>query len=690
MAAAGDASISHDERAGTWCLAAGGTTLTLALDPSRDLQMLGLTTAANRPWIVGAAGHSSVMVDGRRLAVGSLSSGFVYRSAVARVLMKDQALQLDATFEAPSAAIRITRHYAIVSTSPTFETWTTYEGVRGPVMVSDLTRFTAQVPDGRLRWLSGLQGDSADARNDSAFTLRDEMLAVGGRLSLGAQGRSSEAAVPLLAIDGVGDEFYMALMWSGAWALQADRTADGLSLSFGLAPMTTAIGEEPVEGPHILFGAVSGGFMQVAAAIRSYAVPRLRNGRPFSPLVTFNTWFARGAAIDADVVRGEMLRAAPLGVELFVVDAGWYAGAGAGGRWDFDSGLGSWEPDPVRFPGGLKPLADYAHGLGMKFGIWVEPERVDPSVVGGIGFDERWLATRGGQYGFDRTAQVCFASEAARRWVLDRLIDFMTRVQPDYLKWDNNGWINCDRDGHGHGLTDGNFAHVRGLYGVLAALRERFPQLVIENVSGGGNRLDLGMLRYTDVAWMSDDTVSSAHVRHNVQGLSVLFPPAYLLSFVVESDDEHLHGAADLLLSFRSRMQGALGLSFRNEGFSDADLAAMTAEIGLYQRLRATLQDASASLLSAQASSAGQTGWDVLQERTPDSAVVVTAVRPDMAADTINVKPIGLGPGTMYAVSSADTGPLGAALGADLMLNGIDLLRSPVTAAHVLILSPLP
>ena len=106
-------------------------------------------------------------------------------------------------------------------------------------------------------------------------------------------------------------------------------------------------------------------------------------------------------------------------------------------------------------------------------------------------------------------------------------------VQPDYLKWDNNLWVNCNRSGHVHAATDGNFAHVNGLYEVLSTLRQRFPDLLIENVSGGGNRMDLGMLRYSDVAWMDDRTTPSVKVRHNIQGLSALFPPAYLLSFAM-------------------------------------------------------------------------------------------------------------------------------------------------------------
>ena len=165
-----------------------------------------------------------------------------------------------------------------------------------------------------------------------------------------------------------------------------------------------------------------------------------------------------------------MARAARLGVELFVVDAGWYPDAGAEGPSDFDAGLGGWTADPDRFPNGLRPLRDYAHTLGLAFGLWVEPERTSLALVDDAGVREEWLAKTGGDYGSDHAGQICLASAAARQWLLDRLAGLIDEVQPDYLKWDNNMFINCDRDGHGHGATDGNFAHTRGLYDLLSAL----------------------------------------------------------------------------------------------------------------------------------------------------------------------------------------------------------------------------
>src|SRR5207248_6191957 len=133
------------------------------------------------------------------------------------------------------------------------------------------------------------------------------------------------------------------------------------------------------------------------------------------------------------------------------------------------------------------------------------------------------------------------------------------------------------------------------------------------NVSAGGNRLDVGMLRYSDVAWMDDRTAPSVHVRHNIEGLSAVFPPAYLLSFVTNHDTEPLHDAPDLSLYFRSRMVGALGLCFRTEELSGGDLATMTHEIDIYKATRGTLAASAGALLTPQAAVDNGPDWDVLQ-----------------------------------------------------------------------------
>ena len=679
----GDASIAHDVSAGTWTLAAGGASMTLGIDGGRDFEVLQLLSASGASWAIGTAPDSALRVNGQVVNFGTRAAGFSLLSVA--TTSTNGRLQLDATYNLTSANLQLVRHYVIVSGSPTFEAWTTYGSTSGSV-IADLSSLQLTIPAGTVHWVSGLQGDTADVSSPSAFTREQQTLAVGGSLTLSAQRRSSEQTVPWFAVDGTSDEFYAALMWSGSWSLTLTQQTVGLRVTFGLPSMTTTV-TDAVDGPHVLYGVAPGGLPAATAALRSYVLAGIRLGRALPSLVTYNTWFAYGTDIDEATLEAEMDREAALGVELFVVDAGWYEGAGATGAFDFDSGLGSYTPDPARFPNGLRPLRDYAHNLGMQFGIWVEPERVNLSNVGAPGVDEAWLATQGGQYGSDDSAMICLSVPAARQFIVDRLTTLIDAVQPDYLKWDNNMWVNCDRTGHGHGSQDGNFAHVTALYQILDTLRNQYPNLLIENVSGGGNRLDLGMARYTDTAWMDDRTAPSVNVRHNIEGLSAIFPPAYLLSFVTDHDTEPLHDSPDLPLYFRSRMAATLGLCFRSDTLDDSDLAGIANEIAIYQAMRETQRASAATLLSGQTQAANPPAWDVLQESVSGAAQsLVCAYQSDAGTDTITVTPTGLIPDANYVVESVDGGSLGTATGASLMSGGIRLVTSSETAAHILLL----
>ena len=381
-AQSGDASITHDTEAGTWILSAGGATLALALDPSRNFSILSLMSPSGKPWTTSPSVDTFLKIGNQTLSFGVRAAGFSYQDASVDTV--GNKLTLNAVFDLASAGLRVTRHYAIVPGSPSFEVWTTYAPRGGTVTMGDLNAIQMTIPAGTINWLTGLQGDTADVANDSAFTLEKKTLAVGQQFAVGATYRASEQTVPWFAIDGAQDEFYAALMWTGAWSLGFDRTGTGLALTFGLAPMSTTI-TQPIDGPHVVFGVAAGGLAEAAAALRSYALTGIREGRALTPLVTYNTWFAYGVDIDEASMRAEMQRVAQLGVELFVIDAGWYSGTGVAGPFDFDAGLGGWTPDPARFPNGLKPLTDYAHRLGMKFGIWVEPERTNLSLVGAGG-----------------------------------------------------------------------------------------------------------------------------------------------------------------------------------------------------------------------------------------------------------------------------------------------------------------
>ena len=313
-------------------------------------------------------------------------------------------------------------------------------------------------------------------------------------------------------------------MWSGPWSLyESERRRTDT----GVGPCTdgdhSRVDASGRPTRHLRRSAQS--VTRRNGGVTSYVLNGIRKGRPLIPLVTYNTWFAYGTRLDETSMRAAIGAGWPRG-RVVRHRCGVVQGADLGEPWNFDPGLGSWEVDPGRFPNGMKALTDYAHSFGMRFGIWVEPERVNFSSLGAGSVDEQWLATSGGGYESDHSGQICLAGPG-RQWVLDRLTKLIDEVQPDYLKWDSNMWTNCDREGHDHGPSDGSFAHVAALYQVLDTLRQQYPDLLIENCAGGANRIDFGMLRYTDAAWMDDHravgTRASQHRRPELDLSASLF-----------------------------------------------------------------------------------------------------------------------------------------------------------------------
>lgn len=683
--------LSSDPEAQTWTIGNDQIRVTFRLTAAKDLvldQIRSPTTDRVFNSVTGP--DSTVTINGTTSSLGSSSAGWTLEGADASET--SVGVRLAFTFRASNVPLTIVRSYACYPGSPTIEMWTTFRATgAAAVSVSNPSVWQVTMPASAVHYTLGLRQDAAGAPVDDAFTVQSAILDSGGQLTLTAQNRSTEEYLPMIAADTQSDEFFGGLLWSGSWQITALRVGGAIRAAAGLPRVTLTVdATHPLEVPHGFFGFTPGGRGDVAKALRAFVVQGLRQGRGFEPLVTYNTWFAYGTEIDEQTMMDEMAAAASMGVELFVVDAGWYRGAGRGT--DFDSGLGTWEVDPRRFPNGLDAIRSYAHSLGMRFGLWVEPERVDLATVDRpLLAREAWLAKNDGSYQAVRTAQVCLASPAARRWVLDELTRLLDDVQPDYLKWDNNLWVNCNRSGHGHGTTDGNFAHVTALYDVLAALRARYPQMLIENCSQGGNRLDFGMLRYSDTAWMDDRTSPAVHVRHNLQGSMTFFPPAYLLSFVIEDSSEPLADAPDLPLYMRSRMSGILGLTYRAANLSERDRNGVAQEIAVYKRLRETVRDASGRLLTDQAAPDNGPAWDALQQLASTSGdAVIFAFQNDPAVPRVTLRPERLESGAIYMVTRADGTLVGSATGADLLADGIEVDSSPNSSAHVLLLQKSP
>jgi len=669
---------------------------------------------SGRDWQRGTSPDAAVRINGQLVTIGSSSTPF--QRAEAREWSGGARLDLAYRFN----RIDITRSYVCYPDSAVIEMWTTFRQTGSDTTtLSDLTSYNLSVQNGTLHWISGLQTPD---ETSTPFNRLYGDLDDGQTFDLGSDRRASEQSLPWFSISSEGEEFFGSILWSGSWRFQIERRGDTVNLHLGLPPFDTSLAAgASLETPHAIFGVTGPTATDPSIALRGFIDRGLRHGRLLNASVAYNTWYSKGTFVDEPSMLAEMEVAAGIGVELFVIDAGWWLGANQNDFADFGMNWGNWQVDPDRFPSGLRALSDRAHELGMWFGVWVEPERVDRVTVGRPGLaQERFLASDGRSDPVpidmpvnpisgrrraqprvpipganpiqpnDQTvsAQICLADPAARQWVLAKLVAFVEEVHPDYLKWDNNLWVNCSRAGHGHGTGDANFLHHRALGNVLDELRARFPDLEIENCSSGGNRLSLDMLAHTDSAWMDDRTGPAARVRHGLEGLLTFLPPHYLLSFattIPEGIDEWHFG--DAAYVFRSRMLGMPGLSWPLSTMDDTAIGDAARQVAVYKRLRPYQQRGSALLLSNQVQPGEPGTWDAVEFLLPggkDAAVVAYNSFDSPPIALLRVR--GLRPDDVYHVESVDAGFLGDATGRELMERGIELQTAEVALGHVIFL----
>jgi alpha-galactosidase len=496
------------------------------------------------------------------------------------------------------------------------------------------------------------------------------------------------------------------LQWSGEWALTFARTGPELVVHGGvnnfirtLAPGETLVSPRAIIGFHRPSG-VDRGIHELHRYLRAHVMPP----RPDAnfPWACYNTWYNWSIDLREDALKREADAAARLGLECFYLDAGWWAGSIAKGG--FGKALGAWTENREKFPSGVKSFGDYVHGLGMKFGLWVEPERIDHALVGQgpDALSESWLAGRddAALARNDGTHQLCFGSPDAVAWIGRKLTYLISAYGVDWLKWDHNFYMPCNRTGHGHQAGDGGFAHIQGVYSVLQLLRERFPNLVIENCAGGGNRFDFGMMRYTQTNWTSDDTAPSYRVRYHSLGCSHPFPAQYQNSWYIragrkggetvsaDSSPEYL----DYL--FRSRMIGAFGISDRVAEWPPNVFEAARRAIAAYKRMRPILNGGDVYHVLPQPllwtpPLAPPRQWEAIEYFDPKQhRGVILAFRADAPEAATRIPVRGVDPARRYAIQSENTSTVQTRTGAEWLKDGFLLALNARNTSEVLWISP--
>jgi alpha-galactosidase len=241
--------------------------------------------------------------------------------------------------------------------------------------------------------------------------------------------------------------------------------------------------------------------------------------------VEWNHWWPyEDAEINQAVFTKNVIEAEKMGFEVCTLDAGWFGPADAGTFWEHYRG--DWHlVNDQRFPDGIRSLAEQVHARNMKFGIWCEIEGLGISAQVAIDHPD-YVAKRDDQ----RLGYVCFGNPNVQDWAYATLTRLINEYQADWIKVDFNldPGAGCSRSDHGHQAGDGLYEHYQGYYRTLERVRRDYPQVVLENCSSGGLRIDLGMLRRTDMTFLSDPDWPE----HDLQifwGASTMLAPDALL-----------------------------------------------------------------------------------------------------------------------------------------------------------------
>ncbi len=302
--------------------------------------------------------------------------------------------------------------------------------------------------------------------------------------------------------------------------------------------------------------------------------------------VLYNHWEGTGVDFNEQILLDFADKAQRLGIELFVMDDGWF-----GNRIDDKRSLGDWFVNKNKFPNGLKGLSDGIKARGMQFGIWVEPEMISRDSDLYRTHPEYALEIPGREP-IERRRQLVLdmTNGEVRAYLFKALSAVLDECEPDYIKWDYNRTI---IDVYSHKRTSaGEFYHkfILGTYQLIASLRAKYPQILFENCSSGGGRYDLGMCFYMPQTWCSDN--SSSWDRTDIHcGTLTAYPQSTLGSHVTK---DHYGAGYNKTASLEDRFNvncvGTLGYEFNINAFTEEELAIMASQIKFYKRHKKLLQ----------------------------------------------------------------------------------------------------
>lgn len=495
--------------------------------------------------------------------------------------------------------IFVTLHYAIDPASGILERSARIENRDAqPVMVEQAAAAAWALPPAHytLNYLTG--------RWAGEWNLTQEALSPGERVIESRRGSTGHQANPWFAIQAGtpsekhGEVWFGALGWSGSWRITVEQDQlDQVRVTGGYNPFDFGYllhAGESLQTPIFYGGYSADGLGGASRLLHRYelehVLPRTaataKDLLPKPRPVIYNSWEATEFRVNEAGQMALAEKAAALGIDRFVMDDGWF-----GQRKDDHAGLGDWYVNPEKFPHGLKPLVDKVHALGMDFGLWVEPEMVNPDSDlyrkhpdWVLNFPARPRSEARNQLVLD------LARPDVRAYVLGFLDNILKENQINFLKWDYNrnwsepGWDQVPPPEQKRVYVE----YTRNLYAILAELRRRHPNVEIESCSGGGGRVDLGILRYTDEVWPSDNTDPFDRLSQQ-DGFSYAYPAQIMMAWVTDAPHWLNNRSTSLTYRMLSSMQGSLGIGANIAKWTPEETELAKRLIAAYHQVQPTI-----------------------------------------------------------------------------------------------------
>lgn len=384
--------------------------------------------------------------------------------------------------------------------------------------------------------------------------------------------------------------------------------------------------------------------------LEAHVCPKMPDDR--YPWVQYNSW-----AYDQDINEEQQLAAidvcGKLGMELIVLDLGWA------------ENIGDWRPNKKKFPRGFKPLIERAASYGMKFGVHLALAQCSPDAPIAHEHPEWMIGESIDYYG---AMALCLGHKPCRAWLIGELTRLIAEEGITYFVQDGEDMVKrCTRTDHTHDCGDSNYANSQeGLDVVISTLRERFPDLVIENCEDGGNMMTYKMARLYHTS-ITVDNIDTYSTRQGIYGASYPFPPRYSVRYM---EDAPTHYSL-----YSSVFGGPLIFMHRVTEWNEREIRETGEAIGLYKKLRELVKDAKIiHLMRPSRNFDGGYGWDAIQAvNAGQTESVVMVYRAKGGEEAMTILPRGLNAECCYEVRLQDGGESRMMTGEVIMTEGISV-----------------